>query len=81
MDPVEAMIQHLDDAATPSSTVQVLKVDGVNASQVQQAISKLLNPQAGSARGERGENKRNEGEGRDGPNGSRERGERSRDRR
>ena len=80
MDPVKDMILHLDESAQTSSTVQVLKLDGLNPVQVQSAISKILGqpgqPASAGQRGERGPDRRWENRdrfrGRDGERGDRE---------
>lgn len=76
LDPVEEMILHIDQASTPSSTVQVLKVQGLNAAQVQETIAKLIGGQTGKTPGG-GERNGKEGErGREGRGGPGPRGER-----
>ena len=56
LEPVKDMIQQLDRSARTSSTVQVLKLDGMNPAQVQSTITKILGtPGQASASGERGD--------------------------
>ena len=63
LDPVEAMILHLDRTAQPSSTVRVLKVDRLNPAQVQLAISKLLGQGGAQAPKDGADKSDNQGEG------------------
>jgi hypothetical protein len=76
MDPVKVMVEHLDEAAKPSTTVQVLRVGGsVNAEVMQSTLARLVGGQKGPAAPEVPKEEGKEGEGgppqRSGPRGAR----------